>query len=364
LRLDKTLITAQVVLSRLPNAKLRRLIDRYFPQFANLSRGDTMKRFAHALTGIVLLCTPTVGVVAETYPERPVRLIVPSTAGSGLGNGAARVLAQKLTENLGRTFFVENIPGGGTNIGMATAARAKPDGHTVLIAVSTLMVNPLIYAKVPYDPIRDFAPITLLGVSNFVLVVNPQVPAKDAAGLMALIRANPGKYNFASPGFGTTPHLLGELLRISLDLDLVHVPFNGGGPAINSTLAGSTPILFSPPSIAIPLVEAGRLRALAVTSKERLAELPDVPTVAEAGLPGEGADTMVGVLVPAGTPREIIDLLHREIIKITAMPDVRERFAAFGLTPASNTPEEFGAYIKAEIARWGKVIHDGNIGTE
>ena len=264
---------------------------------------------------------------AQTYPERAVRLIVPSSPG-GQSDVLARLIAQRLSEKFGKPFFVENIPGAAMNIGMRTAARAKPDGHTILIAVSTLMVNPMIYAKVPYDPIRDFSPVTLLGVSHFVLVVNPSVPATDARELIAVIKANPGKYNFASGGVGTTPHLLGELLRISFDLNLVHVPFNGGGPAISATLAGSTPIMFAPPLHAVPHVKEGKLRALAVTSKARLADLPDVPTVAEAGLPGEGADTMIGVLVPAETPREIIDLLHREISTITALPDVRERFAS------------------------------------
>jgi tripartite-type tricarboxylate transporter receptor subunit TctC len=318
-----------------------------------------MKIFCRALTMVAFACTTSLAL-AETYPAHSVRLIVPMTPG-GAGDGLARVIAQKLSEHFGKPFFVENIPGGGTNTGMGVAARAKPDGHTILVAVSTLMVNPMMQAQVPYDPIRDFTPVTLLAASHFVLVVNPQVPAKTAGELIALIKASPGKYNYASPGRGTTPHLLGELLRTSFDLDLVHVPFNGGGAAIESTLAGSTPILFSPPSVAVPLVQDGRLRALAVTSKARLAELPGVPTVAEAGLPGEGADTMHGMLVPAGTPTEIVNLLHREIAKITAMPDVRVRFAAFGLNPANNTSEEFGAYIKDEIARWGKVIRDAGI---
>jgi tripartite-type tricarboxylate transporter receptor subunit TctC len=204
----------------------------------------------------------------------------------------------------------------------------------------------------------------LLAVSYFVLVVNPAVPAKDARELIALIKANPGKYNFASPGFGTTPHLLGELLRLKFDLDLVHIPFSGGPAAINSVLAGSTPMFFALPSLAIPLVKESKLRALAVTSKARLTALPDVPTMAEVGLPGEGADTIVGMVVPAGTPREIVDVLHREIAKIMAMPDVKARFPALGLEPVGSSPEEFGAYIKADIARWEKVIRDANIRSE
>jgi len=321
-----------------------------------------MKNVCRALTTIVLLGIAPMAR-AEVYPERPVRLIVPTPPG-GAGDGIARLVAQKLSENLGKQFFVENVAGGGHNIGIGTAARAKPDGHTVLVGFSTLMVNPMIFAKVPFDPIRDFAPVTLMGVQPFVLLVNPSVPAKDAGELIALIKAKPGKYNFASYGFGTTPHLLGELLRITFDLDLMHVPFNGGPPAITSALTGSTPIVFASPTLVIPHVKQGKLRALAVTSKMRLADLPDVPTVTEAGLPGEGADTMVGLLVPAETPRTIIDVLHRETIKAMAMPDVRQRIPALGLEAIGSSPEEFGDYIKTEIARWGKVVRDANIRAE
>jgi tripartite-type tricarboxylate transporter receptor subunit TctC len=292
-----------------------------------------------------------------------VRIIMPTAAGGG-NDVLVRVIAQKLSDNVGKQFFVENIPGAAHNIGMGAAARAKPDGHTLLAAMSTFMVNPLLHANVPYRPIRDFAPVTLLAISPFVLVVHPSVPAKDARELIDLIKANPGKYNYTSTGVGTTPHLLGELLRITFGVELVHVPFNGAPPAINATLAGSTPIFFAGPSLAIPHVKDGKLRALAVTSRTRLAELPDVPTVAEAGLPGEGADTMVGVLAPAGTPRPIIDLLNREMVAIVRTPEVGQRFPALAMQPVGSTPEEFGAYIEAEIARWAKVIRDANIRNE
>jgi tripartite-type tricarboxylate transporter receptor subunit TctC len=308
---------------------------------------------------VIAFCS-TDRALADTYPQRPVRIVVPAPPG-GANDLLARIIVQDLSEKFGQRFFVENLPGGGYNIGMGTVARAKPDGHTILAAVSTFMVNPMIHAKVPYDPIRDFAPVTLLGRTHFVLVVHPSLPVKDVRELIAHIKANPGKHNYASAGVGTTPHLLGELIRQTYDLDLVHVPFNGP-QALNTTLAGSTPILFTPFSNALPHVKQGRLRALAVTSKARWAELPDVPTVAEAGLPGDGADTIVGgILVPAGTPRAIIDLLHSEITRIMAAPHNRERFPALGVERVGSTPEEFGAYIKAEIARWAKVIRDGNI---
>jgi tripartite-type tricarboxylate transporter receptor subunit TctC len=311
-----------------------------------------------ALTSVVL---GTAGVAtAETYPQRPVRIIMPTTPGGG-NDVLARVIAQRLSETLGKQFFVENIPGAGQNIGMGAAAKAKADGHTILVAMSTLIVNPMIFPTVPFDPIKDFAPVTLIGLSHFVLIVHQSVAAKDGRELVALIKANPGKYSFASPGIGTTPHLLGELLRLTFDLDLVHVPFNGGPAATNAVLAGSTPIFFAMPSLAVPLIREGKVRPLAVTSKTRLTDLPDVPTLAEAGLPGDGADTIMGAVVPAGTPRIIIDLLYREIAKIIAMPDVKERSLALGFQPVGNTPEEFGAYIQAEIVRWSKVIRDAKI---
>jgi tripartite-type tricarboxylate transporter receptor subunit TctC len=314
----------------------------------------------YRILGVLAALFVAAETLAETYPERPVRIVVPAPPG-GANDLLARVIAQDLSEKLGKRFFVENIAGGGYNLGMGIVARAKPDGHTILAAVSTFMVNPMIHASVPYDPIRDFAPVTLLGRTHFVLVVHPSLPVKDASELIAHIKANPGKYNYASAGVGTTPHLLGELIRQTFGLDLVHVPFNGP-QALNTTLAGSTPILFTPFSNALPHVKQGTLRALAVTSKARWAELPDVPTVTEAGLPGEGADTIVGgILVPSGTPKATIDLLHREITRIMTAPDTKARFPALGLEPVGNNPEEFGAYIKAEIARWAKVIRDGNL---
>jgi tripartite-type tricarboxylate transporter receptor subunit TctC len=321
-----------------------------------------LKALSQAILAAAALVTVSTAS-AYPYPVRPVRLIVPFTPG-GPSDVLGRIIAQKLSENLGKEFYVENMPGGGTNIGMEAAAKAKPDGHSILIAVSTLMVNPLISPNLPYRPMRDFSPVTLLGVTPFVLVVNPAVPVKDAQELIAHIKASPGKYNFASTGFGTTPHLLGELLNVSFDLDLVHVPFNGAGPATNSTLVGSTPIYFASPTVAVPLVREGKLRALAITSMRRLPELPEIPTVAEVGLPGEGADTMFGALVPVGTPTEIIDLLHTEMVKVIADAQVRKRFATLGVEPVGNTPDEFRTYINSEIARWGKVVRDAKIRSE
>jgi tripartite-type tricarboxylate transporter receptor subunit TctC len=311
---------------------------------------------------LAALALPGVGH-AQTYPDRPVKVIVPFAPG-GPTDVMARIIAQKLSDNLGKQFYVENQAGAGGNLGMGNAARAAPDGYTVLVVSSSFVVNPTLYAKIPYDPFKDFAPVTIAADTPNILTINPSVPAKNVKELVALINANPGKYNFASAGTGTTPHLSGELFRLSLKLDLVHVPFGGAGPAIQSTIAGHTPIAFTALSPTVPFVKEGQLRALAVTSEKRSAALPAVPTMAEEGLTGQEARTMQGVLVPAGTPKRIIDLLHREIVKIVALPDVKERFDALGFDPVVNTPDEFAAIIRLEVPRWGKVIKDANIKPE
>jgi tripartite-type tricarboxylate transporter receptor subunit TctC len=299
----------------------------------------------------------------QTYPTRPVRIIVPF-APAGPTDVFARLLVQKLSQNPGQQFYIENQVGAGGNIGMGNAARAAPDGYTIVFVSTSYIVNPSLYAKIPYDPFKDFAPVTLAAISPNVLTVHPSIPARTVKELIAEIKANPSKYSFASAGLGTTPHLSGELFKLSQGLDLVHVPFNGSAPAIQSTLAGHTPIAFTVVTPVVPQVKEGKLRALAVTTPKRSPALPDVPTLAEAGLPDQEADTMQGILVPAGTPKAIIDLLHSEIVKVMALPDVKERMAVLGFEPVANMPEEFAARIKAEIPKWGKVIRDANIKAE
>jgi tripartite-type tricarboxylate transporter receptor subunit TctC len=298
--------------------------------------------------------------LAQSYPTRPVRIIVPF-APAGPTDVFARLLVQKLSQNLGQQFYVENQVGAGGNIGMGNAARAAPDGYTIVFVSTSFIVNPSLYAKIPYDPSKDFAPVTLAAVSPNVLTVHPSIPAMDVKQLIAHIKANPGKYSFASAGLGTTPHLSGELFKLSQGLDLVHVPFNGSALAIQSALAGHTPIAFTVVTPVVPQVKEGKLRALAVTTPKRSSALPEVPTLAEAGLPDQEADTMQGILVPAGTPKAITDLLHREIVKVMALPEVMERMAVLGFEPVANTPEEFAARIKLEIPKWAKVIRDANI---
>ena len=299
-----------------------------------------------------------------TYPNQPVRMIVPFAAG-GPTDVIARVVAQKLTESLGQQFFVENLPGVGGNTGTARAAKSPANGYTLVVVSTGFIVNPLLYVKgVPYDPIKDFAPITLVAASPNVLSVNPGVPAKSAQELISLVRANPGKYSFAQPATGSTPHLNGESFKLDFGLDLTTVPFNGAAPAVMSTVGGHTPIAFTALPSAITQIREGKLRALAILSVKRAQALPDVPTATEAGIPGHEGDTLTGVMAPAGTPKEIIERLHAEIRKHVALAEVRERLEALGFSPIANRPEEFGERIRTETVRWAKVIRDANIRIE
>src|SRR5262245_1278108 len=292
------------------------------------------------------------GAFAQGYPNKLVRIIVPLPAG-GPTDVMARLIGQKLSERLGQQFIIENIGGAAGNIGMANAARAPGDGYTILFVSSSYVVNPSLYAKPPYDPDKDFLAVTKAAAATHALIANPAVPAHSVKELVDLIKAEPSKYTIASPGAGTTPHLSIELFKQSLGLnELLVVPFSGGNPSIQSVVAGHTPLSFQAIPPATALIKEGKLRALAVTSTKRAAALPDVPTLDELGLKGQEAETMQGVLVPAGTPKEIVDLLQREIAAILALPDIKEKVAALGFEPSGMSPAEFDAYIKAEIAKW------------
>ena len=297
---------------------------------------------------------------AAGYPDKPVKIIVPF-APAGPTDVMARLIAQKLSENLKQQFFIENHPGAGGNIGMMAVARSAPDGYTILVASSSFVVNPSLYSKNPYDAFKDFAPITLAAASPNILVVNPDIPAKTVKELIDYLKASPGKYTIANPGIGTTPQLAAELFKLTYKLDTASVPFGGAGPAIQSAVGGHTPIVFSalPPSA--PQVQGGKLRGLAVTSAKRSAALPDVPTMEEAGIKGQESETMQGILVPAGTPKEIVDLLSREIVKVMALPDVKEKCAQLGFDVVANSPQEFAVYIKANVEKWAKVIKDAQV---
>jgi tripartite-type tricarboxylate transporter receptor subunit TctC len=306
----------------------------------------------------LLAATPA---FAQTYPNRLVRIIVPFAAG-GPTDVIARLLGQRLTERLGQPFIIENHPGAGGNIGMGMAARAAGDGYTLLFVSSSYVVNPSLYNKIPYDPDRDFVPITKAAAATHALLVHPSVPARSVKDLVALIRAEPGKYNIASPGAGTAPSLSIELFKQSFDLrELVVVPFAGGSPAIQSVVAGHTPLSFQAIPPATALVKEGKLHALAVTSRKRATALPDVPTLDELGIKDQEAETMQGVLAPAGTSAEIVNLLQREIAAILSVTEVKEKILALGFEPSGMSPAEFDGYVKAEIAKWRRVIEVSGI---
>jgi tripartite-type tricarboxylate transporter receptor subunit TctC len=296
----------------------------------------------------------------SAYPKRPVRLVAPFAPG-GPVDVVARVLAPKLSQGLGQQFYVENHPGGSGNIGTALVAKAPADGHTILVISSTLVVNPSLFAKLGFDTNADLAPVSLVGTSPQVLLVHPSVPATSVQELVAWVKASPGKHSYAHAGLGTPGYLAGEMLKQAFGLDLVAVSFNGGGPAITSTIGGHTPILYTSISTAGGHIKQGTVRALAVTGARRSPALPQVPTLAEAGAPDQESEIILGILLPGATPQEIIDRLHREIVRIIAMPDVRERLTALGFEPIGSTPEEFADRIKWEIEKWAKVVRATDI---
>jgi len=319
-----------------------------------------MRILTTSLVALAALFTATGGDAKADYPTKAVKIIVPFAPG-GPTDVMARLVAQKLSDNLKHQFYIDNQAGAGGNIGMGNAAKSPNDGYTLLFVSSSFVVNPSLFDKIPYDPFKDFQPISKVGFAPNILVVHPSLPAKSVKELIDLLRSNPGKYSFASPGTGTTPHLSGELFKLTDKLDMVHVPFPGAGPAIQSTVGGHTLIAFTslPPTVAH--VNEGKLRGLAVTAKKRSGALPDVPTLAEAGLPNQEADTMQALLAPAGIPKDVLDTLHSQIVKILADPDVQKRFAQLGFEPVGNSPSEFAQEIKEEIEKWRKVINDAKI---
>jgi tripartite-type tricarboxylate transporter receptor subunit TctC len=315
---------------------------------------------AFVMCAAAVVAGATRGEVAkETYPNRPVRMVVPFAAG-GPGDIFARLIAQQLSARLGQQFFIENRPGAGGTIGTGLAARAPADGYTLLVGSSTVWVSASLYPQMPYDPIKDIDPIIIAATSPEVLVVHPSVPARDVQELIALVRA--GKYNnFAVPGAGTPPHLSTELFKLSLKLDFVTVPFVGGGPMVQSVIAGHTPVAFSSLPAASTQIRDGLIRALAVTSARRVSLLPEVPTMQEAGVPGQEQEAPQGLWAPAGTSRAIIDLLYREIARAVASPEMKQKMAIIGFEPAALPPEDFAARIRNDMPKWAKLIRDANI---
>jgi tripartite-type tricarboxylate transporter receptor subunit TctC len=296
----------------------------------------------------------------QAYPARAVRIIVPFSPG-GAVDIIGRIVAQKLVESLGGQFYVENVPAGATNVANAMTAKATPDGYTILFVTSSFVINPSYYRRIAYDPIKDFAPITLTATSPHVLSVNLQMPVASVQELIALVKRSPGKYSYASAGTGQSAQLAAELFKLAYGLDIVHVPFNGGAPAMAATIGGHTEISFNALPSAASFIKDGKVRPLAMTSRARIPEFPDVPTFAEEGVPNQESAFIVGVAAPAGTPREIVDLLNRELRRIIAIPDVTEKLNFIGYIAETDTPDEFAALLKSEIELWARVIRDSKI---
>lgn len=300
---------------------------------------------------------------ADTYPTRPVRMIVPFAPG-GPTDIVARLIAQRLSELWGQTAVVDNRPGASGNLGVEIAARAAPDGYTVLVTSSSYLVNPALYSNLRWDPFKSFVPVTNAATSPNLVVVHPSVPAKSIKELIALINTQPGKFSYASPGLGTTPQLSCAMFQLQTKIDVQHVPFGGAGPATASVVGNQTPMgcMAQPP--AVPFIQAGKLRALAITSAKRVPSLPDVPTMVEQGFPSFVTDNMNGVFLPAGASPALVSRLHADIVKALQTPEVRSRLLAQGLDPVGDTPQAFAAYVRQQIAQWSKVVKEAGIKVE
>jgi tripartite-type tricarboxylate transporter receptor subunit TctC len=319
-----------------------------------------------AWTGVATLCATLAlapsGLAAKdaSYPKHSVRMIVPFAAG-GPTDIIGRIVAQRASEILGQQVYVENLPGAGGNLGIETAARAAPDGYTILVVSTGFVINPTMYAKLKYDPLKNFVPITLVAASPNIITVTPSLPAKTLKELIALIKAHPGKYSYAQPANGSTPHLAGELFKQQYGLDLVTVPFNGAAPAINSTLGGYTPIEVTALPPVIGNINNGGVRGIAILAKARSPEVPDVPTSGESGVPDLESDTLTGIVAPAGTPPDVVDAWYRAVAQMAAEPGTKQRLDKLGFDPVADTPAEFTERLKSEMARWGQVVRTANI---
>ncbi len=317
--------------------------------------------------GLMVLAWAVLPALAQTaapgYPVKFVRFIVPYAPG-GSSDVLARTLGQKLGAALGQTFVIDNRPGAGSMVGTDLAAKAPADGYTIILSDMPHTINPAIYPKVPYDPVRDFAPITTVGVSPMFLFVNPVVKAQNVREFIALAKAQPGKLSIASGGTGATTHLMAELLQSHAGIKLTHVPYKGAGPALTDVVAGQIPATFTSMATAAPFAQSGRLRILGVTSAQRLAAFPDVATFEESGVAGMIVEHWWGIMAPAGVPKTIVDKLHGAIVNAVNSPDVRERFSVLAVEPRTMRPQEFRALIETDVRRWAKVVADAGIKLE
>jgi tripartite-type tricarboxylate transporter receptor subunit TctC len=317
-----------------------------------------------ALLAVIFTAPLEEAALAQAYPSKPIRLIVPFAPGGGNDN-IARLVGKRVSDSLGQPLVIDNRPGAGGVLGAELAAKSAPDGYTLFLGgVGSHALNPNLIEKLPYDPIRDFAPVALLAQAPLILVVHPSVPARDTAEFVAYARKNPGKLNFASNGNGTSSQLAAVMFDSMAGVDMVHVPYKGLSPALTDLLSGQVQLMFSSVVAILPHIKAGKLRALAVTGAKRLTALPEVPTIAEAGFPGYEASSWYGILAPAGTPREIVMKLNTEFRKALEQPEVRKNLLAEGAEPVGGTPEQFAEYIRAEKERLGKVIRDAKIRLE
>ena len=298
----------------------------------------------------------SLGAQAQTYPSKPIRFVVPYPAGGPLDT-VARLLGQKVSESVKQAVIVDNKPGAGGNIGADAVAKANADGYAILMgAVATHAINPTLYSSIPYDAIKDFVPVTQVASTPNVLVVNPSVPASSVREFIAYAKANPGKLNFGSGSTGSAGHLAGELFKTMAGVDMTHVPYKGAAPAMTDLVGGQIQLMFDNLASSLAQVRAGKIKALAVTTAKRSALAPELPTIAESGLPGFDISTWFGIFVPAGTPRDVVERLHGEFTKALAMPDIREKMLVLGAEPVASRPEEFAAYIRAEADKYTRVI--------
>jgi tripartite-type tricarboxylate transporter receptor subunit TctC len=315
-----------------------------------------MSAFRVVAAGMLAAIPLVAGAAATDYPTRPVRLIVPYPPGGG-NDTLARLFGQKLTERWSQQVVIDNRPGAGTTIGAQLAARAAPDGHTLLLSsIATHALAPALYSKPGYDPIKDFAPVTILAVAPTLCVAAPSFAPKTIKELIAAAKANPEAVRFASGGNGTTPHIAGEVFKVVTGVQMTHVPYKGGGPAHIDLMAGRVQVMFDTAASASPHVRAGKMRALAIGLPSRYPDLPEVPTFAESGLPDYNVDSWYSLHAPAGTPRDAIAKLHQDIVAVLGLADIRERLRSLVSTPGGMTPEAFGNYVKSEYARYGKII--------
>jgi tripartite-type tricarboxylate transporter receptor subunit TctC len=326
----------------------------------NLSVTRATGLFCRGALSLLLLLSVAALAPAQTYPTKPIRIVVPYAPGGGLDT-VGRPVVQKLSETFGQPVILENRPGGGTTIGTSAVAKAPPDGYTLLLTLSALAIGPSLYPQLPYDPVRDFAPVSWVATSSYILAVHPAVPARSVKDLIALAKAKPGALNYSSPGLGTDPHMAMELFQSLARVSLNHVPYSGGGPAATAAMGGHVDLLFLPTSVGTPFVQAGKLRGIAVSTPKRSALMPDLPTVAETGVSGFAADAWSGILAPAGTTSEVISRLNANIVRIVHTPEVKSLLASRMVEPVGSTAEQFAERLRSDVMKWKKLVGERSI---